>query len=128
MSYHQFPAVAHSFASREKIPAVSSSGERGMTSSSTTAPCEGRLPNTPFTPAGPRMDPPVSLPTAKSSHGYAATAVPDPVDELLPSWYPSPRGLYGAWRSTQSSVAVSPFANCDVFDFPTSTIPPSSRR
>ena len=62
--YHQCPTAAHMFASLANTPAVSRGGDSGMTSSSATAPCEGRLPKIPLAPAGPRIDPPVSVPMA----------------------------------------------------------------
>ena len=64
LSYNHSPAVCQALASLEKIPIVSSAGDKGSTRSRSAAPCEGRLPKTPFAPAGPRMEPPVSLPIA----------------------------------------------------------------
>jgi hypothetical protein len=52
-------------------------------------------PYTPATAAGLRIEDPVSLPTAKSNHSYAATAQPPPDDEAEQVSQPSPRGLNG---------------------------------
>ena len=52
-------------------------------------PARGLVAEDAFAPVGPLINPPVSLPTAKFNQEYAATAVPDPVDELLLSVFVS---------------------------------------
>lgn len=52
---------------RAKSPTVSSSGATDNTPLTETASREGLTPYVPHTPAGCRMEPPVSVPTVKSS-------------------------------------------------------------
>jgi hypothetical protein len=55
---------------------VSSSGASGITPVSDTSPWEGRFPKRPWTSDGPRIEPPVSDPSARSSHGYEPILAP----------------------------------------------------
>ena len=62
-------------------PATSCRGEMGTTPTPLTTPSEGLKPTSPFTAAGERIEPSVSVPTAAAQRLKAA-AVPDP--ELEP--------------------------------------------
>jgi hypothetical protein len=59
---------------------VSNVGENGITPATDTAPCVGRIPHNPQLLAGIRTDPPVSVPSAKST-SPRATAEADPLDD-----------------------------------------------
>src|SRR6476620_7685129 len=69
-----------SSALRVKTPTVSSVGANGMTPASEMRPCEGRQPQMPQLLAGTRTEPPVSVPSAKSTSPQA-TADADPFEE-----------------------------------------------
>ena len=66
--------------SRAKIPQVSKLGANGMQLSIEIAPQVGRNPQTPQNAAGARTDPPVSVPSAKSTRP-PATAAAEPQDD-----------------------------------------------
>lgn len=65
-------------AERAKSPTVSRRVDTEYTPSVETASKDGRIPYIPQTPAGWRMEPPVSVPTVKSIQGYAADATAEP--------------------------------------------------
>ena len=67
-------------ASRANQPAVSNDGPSGQAPSSETRPCDGRMPYNPQKLAGRRTEPPVSLPSAKSTRP-AAVAAAEPLEE-----------------------------------------------
>src|SRR6476659_2220978 len=67
-------------ASRANRPIVSNVGANGNTPATEITPCVGRKPQIPQLLAGTRTEPPVSLPSAKSTSPQA-TAEADPLDE-----------------------------------------------
>src|SRR5436189_5736647 len=69
-----------SSAFRVNTPTVSSVGANGITPATEINPCDGRQPQMPQLLAGTRTDPPVSVPSAKSTSPHA-TAAADPLDE-----------------------------------------------
>src|SRR5439155_17722333 len=89
-----------------------------------TRPYVGLSPTMPQHAAGPRMEPPVSLPVAPG-HRKAATAAPDPPLEP-PGERSSAHGLrVGPYHGL---FVVEPAANSCVLHLPTRTAPASSRR
>src|SRR3954452_8414083 len=72
--------LSSNVATRAKTPTASRVGANGSTPARETNPCEGRHPQTPQLLAGRRTEPPVSVPTEKSTHPHA-TAEADPLDE-----------------------------------------------
>ncbi|MNW56788.1 hypothetical protein D3C74_345300 [compost metagenome] len=74
-------------------PTVSKPGASGITPSISTAPCVGRKPYTPQYADGTRTEPPVSVPSAKST-SPEATATAEPLEEP-PGIRPLARGLTG---------------------------------
>jgi hypothetical protein len=72
---------------------VSKLGACGTTPSNGSRPCVGRIPKIPQKLAGTRTDPPVSVPSAKST-SMPATAAAEPLDEP-PGIRPGARGLIG---------------------------------
>ena len=63
-----------------KIPNVSKVGANGFTPATEINPCDGRRPQVPQLLAGTRTDPPVSVPSAKSTRPQA-TADADPLED-----------------------------------------------
>lgn len=61
-------------------PTVSSVGANGMTPATEINPCDGRQPQMPQLLDGTRTEPPVSVPSAKSTSRHA-TADADPLEE-----------------------------------------------
>src|SRR6478672_6198515 len=71
---------ASTSAFRARIPTVSNDGASGFTPATDTKPCDGRKPQIPQLLAGTRVEPPVSVPNAKSTNPHA-TAEADPLDD-----------------------------------------------
>ena len=65
---------------RAKTPTVSSVVANGITPATEIRPCDGRQPQMPQLLAGTRTEPPVSVPSAKSTRPQA-TADAEPFDE-----------------------------------------------
>src|SRR5207248_2914641 len=63
-----------------RTPTVSNDGANGLTPASEIKPCDGRKPQIPQLLAGIRVEPAVSVPSAKSTSPHA-TAEADPLDE-----------------------------------------------
>src|SRR6476659_8971988 len=63
-----------------RTPTVSNDGASGLTPATDTKPCDGRKPQIPQLLAGTRVEPPVSVPSAKSTNPHA-TAEADPLDD-----------------------------------------------
>src|SRR6476619_657193 len=61
------------------MPTVSNDGASGFTPAADTKPCDGLKPQIPQLLAGTRVEPPVSVPNAKSTNQHA-TAEADPLD------------------------------------------------
>src|SRR5687767_6405314 len=89
-----------------------------------TRPYVGLSPTMPHHAAGPRIDPPVSLPVAPG-HRNAATAAPDP-----PLEPPGERSSAHGFRvgPYHGLFVVEPAANSCVLHFPISTAPASFNR
>src|SRR5688572_32853454 len=79
-----------------------------------TRPKVGLRPTTPFTEAGIRMEPAVSVPVAAMQRS-AATAAPDPPDE--------PPGTRFWFQGLRAGGEVTPLANSCVTVFPTMIAP-----
>src|SRR5215471_11896427 len=63
-----------------RTPTVSNDGANGLTPATDIEPCDGRKPQIPELLAGTRVEPPVSVPKAKSTRSQA-TAEVDPLDD-----------------------------------------------
>src|SRR5438874_10767276 len=72
--------IAHSSTDRASDPEWSKVYELGMTPARLTRPNVGIKPTTPHSEAGPRIEPPVSEPSAIGTNP-AATAAPEPLEE-----------------------------------------------
>jgi hypothetical protein len=90
--------------SRASGPTQSRVVRAGRTPVRLTRPNEGFSPYTPQHAAGMRMEPPVSLPSAKSTRP-AATATAEPLEEP-PGTRPGARGLRGV--PAQRLIPVTP--------------------
>src|SRR5207237_10669186 len=84
---------ASASALRARTPNVSKDGANGLTPASEIKPCDGRKPQIPQLLAGIRLEPAVSVPSAKSTSPHA-TAEADPLDEP-PGTRSGARGLRG---------------------------------
>src|SRR5687767_6582932 len=80
-AYHALANLTHCTGSRPNTPAVSWLQLSGTAPSRLIRPWLGLLPYVPDTAAGLRIDDPVSLPMALSSHSYAATEHPPPDED-----------------------------------------------
>src|SRR6266705_2536002 len=83
------PTFANTSALRARTPTLSKDGANGFTPATDTNPCDGRKPQIPQLLAGTRVEPPVSVPKAKSTRPHA-TAEADP-----PGTRSGARGLRG---------------------------------
>jgi hypothetical protein len=90
--------------SRAKGPTQSSDENAGWTPERLTLPYVGLRPYTPQHAEGMRMEPPVSVPTAKST-SCNATATADPLEDP-PGTRPGARGLTGV--PVQRLMPVTP--------------------
>jgi hypothetical protein len=73
-------AFANTSQLHARIPTVSNVGAKGLTPATEILPCVGRIPKMPQLLAGTLIDPPVSVPRAKSTIPQA-TADADPLDD-----------------------------------------------
>src|SRR6185312_14074259 len=87
-----------------------------------TRPYVGRTPTTPQKPAGCRIDPPVSVPSAATANPAASAAAKPPLDP--PGTRSSARGFFTA-PYAEFSLEL-PMANSSQFSFPSSTAPAAS--
>lgn len=101
--------------SRASGPTQSRLVRAGHTPLRSTRPNEGLSPYTPQQAAGMRMEPPVSLPRAKSTRP-AATATAEPLEDP-PGTRPGARGLTGV--PAQRLIPVTPNASSCRFVLPT---------
>ncbi len=115
--------AAVSAADRASGPTRSRPGANGITPSRETRPSEGAIPTTPHCEAGSRIDPPVSVPTARGTNPAATAAALPP--ELPPGLRRRSTGLrVGPW----DEVCVdAPIASSSMLARP-SRIAPASRR
>src|SRR5262245_43786202 len=74
------PTFANISALRARTPTVSNDGASGFTPATDIKSCDGRKPQIPQLLAGTRVEPPVSVPNAKSTKPHA-TAEADPLDD-----------------------------------------------
>ena len=105
-------------------PTWSSDDANATTPHRGTRPYVGFIPTTPVSAAGWRIEPPVSVPSAKRT-SPAATATADPPDEP-PGTRSSDHGFFTG-PNAEFSFEL-PIANSSRFVFPTMTAPCASRR
>ena len=74
------PTFANTSALSARTPTVSKDGASGFTPATDIRSCDGRKPQIPQSLAGIRVEPPVSVPNAKSTNPHA-TAEADPLDD-----------------------------------------------
>src|SRR5215813_5679800 len=74
------PTFASTSAHCARMPTLSNDGASGFTPATDTKSCDGRKPQIPQLLAGTRVEPPVSVPNAKSTKPHA-TAEADPLDD-----------------------------------------------
>src|SRR4026208_1703534 len=87
------PTLASTSALCARTPTVSNDGASGFTPATEMKSCDGRKPQIPQLLAGTRIEPPVSVPKAKSTNPHA-TAEADPLDDP-PGTRPGARALRG---------------------------------
>ena len=112
--------AAVSAADRASGPTRSRPGAKGITPSRETSPSEGAIPTTPHCEAGSRIDPPVSVPTARGTNPAATAAALPP--ELPPGLRRRSTGLrVGPWDEV---CVEAPIASSSMLARPSRIAPP----
>src|SRR5438309_6888163 len=129
VSFGSFPKIAsHTMAASSTVfvkgPTWSSDEAKATTPQRGTRPYVGFMPTTPQSAAGWRIEPPVSVPSAKSA-SPAATATADPPDDP-----PGTRSVrHGFFTGPNAEFSFDePIANSSRLVFPSMTAPRSSSR